>query len=317
MNRKCNILYLAVIIFAFNNACLNAENVKIATYNIEHFARMFDQHKLPRGERDMTEYYRDCEDIYEVARVINLPDFDPDIICIEEGPELAMLELFNKDYLNSKYAFVRVFDTNSNRDQTLAMLAKPGFVVKQIVQYCKDPDPADSSGTKWLFSRGPGFVQFQTPGGNQLCVGVTHIKSKYGDNPDMVKRRGRQMARIGAICASYIDSGLDYVAVLGDFNDSFGLDKNETKAGMDAIAQVLAASDRITCLTRPLQQQGDYTYHCQFKSPRYRSFLDHIFVSESLAKINSSIKVIKDPIADVASDHWPVLANFDFPESSK
>ena len=85
---------------------VQGEAVKVATYNIEYFSKMFDQQEIPWNDRDKTEFYRDREDIYEVASVINLTQFDADIICIQEGPTQEMLELFNKEFLDGKYSFV-------------------------------------------------------------------------------------------------------------------------------------------------------------------------------------------------------------------
>lgn len=307
-------IILLFFLIALPAADSSAETIKVATYNIENFSDMFDQHKLPSAQRDRTEYYRDCEDIYEVARVITLPDFSPDIICIQEAPDQETLEIFNNEYLKGHYQFVRVFKGNSTSQQNLAMLAKPGFNAESVDDYYKDTDPADSSGKKLLFSRGPAFVTFITPAHNRIIIGLTHIKSKAGDNAPMVLRRVRQITRLREICEHYIETNT-YVAVLGDFNDSFGKDNNEVKADTDALAEALAGKKLLRSLTRPLQEQGLYSYHCQLKPIRYRSFLDHIFVSIPLFQNTSATTVITDPIADVASDHWPVMATFELPEN--
>ena len=287
-----------------------ANTVRIAAYNIEHFGMMFDQHDVPWNDRDKTEYYRDLEDIYEVARVIKMDNFDPDIICIEEGPTQKNLELFNKKDLDGKYEFVKVFDGNSTRGQTLCMMAKKGFNPIKIDQYYEEIDPADPAGKERLFSRGPAFVTFETPCGAKICVGVTHIKSKYGDNPEMVKFRSRQTARLGEICQGYMDSGIDYVTVMGDFNDYFGMDENETKAGLDAVAQVNVDKKDLKCLTYDLQMMGKNSYHCMLKPAKYRSFLDHAFASKKLADAVVDVQLFNPPIADVASDHWPIMVTY-------
>ncbi|MBN2064716.1 MAG: endonuclease/exonuclease/phosphatase family protein [Sedimentisphaerales bacterium] len=309
--RACFLLLL----IALPAANSSAETIKVATYNIELFSDMFDQHKLPSSQRNRTEYFRDCEDIYEVARVITLPQFSPDILCIQEAPDQEALELFNKEYLKGYYQFVQVFKGNSTSRQHLAMMAKTGFKAESVDEYYKDKDPADSNNKKLLFSRGPAFVTFITPANNRIIIGLTHIKSKAGDNAPMVLRRTRQIARIREICENYIETK-PYVAVLGDFNDSFGKDNNEIKANTDALAEALAGKVLLRSLTKPLQEQGQYSYHCQLKPIRYRSFLDHIFVSIPLFQTTQNTTIITDPIADVASDHWPVMATFELPEEN-
>ena len=308
--KKLNLILLLVTIFSVN---LYGERVKVATYNVEHFMRMFDQQQMPERSRDMTEFYRDEEDQYEVARVISLPQMDPDIICIQECCDQEMLEAFNNEMLGGKYSFVKAFNGNSD-SQTLAMMAKKGFEPVKIDEYYQMKDAEYRDGTNPLFGRGPAFVKFKTPAGNMLWVGTTHPKSKSGDSVNIVKWRGRQVDALRSFCESYLEAGDKYVILQGDFNDSFGMDNNENKAGLDAVAQMLLGEQKMKCLTKKLQDQGINTYHCKIKPPKYRSFLDHIFVSQQLAGKVENVKVIDEPIAEVASDHFPVVVTYNLPE---
>ena len=309
--KKLNAIILLVL--TVFSVTLYGEQVKVATYNIEHMMKMFDQQQMPERSRDMTEFYRDEEDMYEVARVITLPQMDPDIICMQECCSQEMLEYFNKEFLDGKYSFVKVFNGNSD-SQTLAMMAKKGFEPVKIDEYYQMKDKGYRDGTSDLFGRGPAFVKFKTPKGNMLWVGTTHAKSKYNDSANMVKWRSRQVDTLREICEGYLDAGDSFVTIQGDFNDSFGMDKNETKAGKDAVAQLLLGKKKMRCLTKKLQDSGLNSYHCKIKPPTYRSFLDHVFVSEPLVDKVVSIKLIQDPIAEVASDHLPVVMTYNLPE---
>src|SRR5688500_15728296 len=73
-----------------------AETVTLATYNIEHFQDNFRAHelskKLPRDISDpvlkdllASEREGDDEDNWEVAQVITHPEFNPDVLVIQEG----------------------------------------------------------------------------------------------------------------------------------------------------------------------------------------------------------------------------------------
>ncbi len=98
--------------------------VRIATYNVEHMNKMFDQHLLPERSRERTEMWRDEEDQYEVAQVLKL--MDADIVGLQECCGREMLEAFNERWLGGMYEFVHVFPSNTE-GQWLGMLAKPGF----------------------------------------------------------------------------------------------------------------------------------------------------------------------------------------------
>ncbi len=304
---------ILIVILSLLTVNVYGEQVKVATYNVEHFMKMFDQQRMPERSREMTEFYRDEEDQYEVARVISLPEMDPDIICIQECCDQEMLELFNNEMLKGKYSFVKVFNGNSD-SQMLAMMAKKGFEPVKIDEYYQMKDAGYRDGTSDLFGRGPAFVKFETPGGNMLWVGTTHAKSKYNDSANIVKWRARQVDTLREICEKYIEQGDIYVCLQGDFNDSFGKDKNEEKAGIDAVARALEGKHLLKCATKKLQDSGKNSYHCKIKPPTYRSFLDHVFMSEKLSDRLETIRLIEDPIAEVASDHLPVVMTYNLPD---
>ena len=121
---------LSIVLFflgcPFIQGIAAAEKVVVATWNIEQMMMMFDQELMPERSRDKTEYFRDEEDLYEVARTMDLPRLNADIIVIQEGPTQAMLELFNKQWLKGKYEYVKVFTSNTE-GQYLGVMAKAGF----------------------------------------------------------------------------------------------------------------------------------------------------------------------------------------------
>jgi endonuclease/exonuclease/phosphatase family metal-dependent hydrolase len=297
--------------------------VRIATYNVEHMNKMFDQHLLPERSRERTEMWRDEEDQYEVAQVLKL--MDADIVGLQECCGREMLEAFNERWLGGMYEFVHVFPSNTE-GQWLGMLAKPGFTPVEVREaYLKDVDPVRDpalAGAKkhygiaednLLFSRGPGFVKFATPGGDEVWVGVTHVKSKYGNNEAVTKWRIRELERTRAICGELAVAGPEHVVMLGDFNDDFGKDRHEEALGRDAVATMVQGEGRekLVCLSQSLAEADPKlaTYHCELKPPTYRSFIDHIFVTPSAAEVAENTRVVRPPVAAVASDHYPVVTD--------
>ncbi len=305
--------------------------LRVATYNVEHFMRMFDQALMPERSRDRTEYFRDDEDLYEVARTMRLDALRADVIAIQECCSQEMLERFNRERLDGAYEFVKVFPSNVD-GQYLGMLARAGLRVLEMREhYHLEPDPVDDPAIRGikeraglaeknlLFSRGPAFVKFRAEGGPTFWVGVTHVKSKYGDSEAVAKWRIREVRRTRDICLELLaDSDTDLLLMCGDFNDDFGMDRNEKQAGADAVGAMLEpkGSVRLTCLTRPLAQKDPRlaTYHCELKPPKYRSFIDHIFASRAAARIVERKYVVDDAIAAVASDHYPVVAVLRLPK---
>ena len=124
--------------------------------------------------------------------------------------------------------------------------------------------------------------------------------------------------RTREICEQLIKTGpTRNLLILGDFNDSYGTDNYEKSLGRDAIAVMSEGkgTEQLTWLTLPMVQENPdlATYHCEIKPKRYRSFLDHAFASSSLAEAMTSISVIDESIAYVASDHLPVICVFKLP----
>ena len=166
-----------------------AEEIKVATYNVEVWADSFKAHaastqpiaKDPAGAELLRILARENnEDNWEVAQMILDKNFDPDILMIQEGPDQADLRYFNRRWMNEAYETVQVLPSNTDRHQNLCVLMKKGFkILARKDQYHNEPDPsgANARGAR-LFARGPVFLLVQTPGGKKFWLGTTHQKSK-------------------------------------------------------------------------------------------------------------------------------------------
>src|SRR5439155_13874166 len=187
---------------------LRAEEITLATYNVELFDHHFMAHhastqpiaKDPAAKEILEELRKkNDEDNWETAQVILDPKFNPDILVVEEACDQDDLRFFNRRWLNDAYETAITFPTNTDRHQNLDLLMKKDFkILERRDQYYLEPDPAGGNvrGNR-LFARGPAFVKVQTPGGYVLWVGVTHMKSKNygadaastGSEADVRKRR--------------------------------------------------------------------------------------------------------------------------------
>jgi hypothetical protein len=330
-NVMLTILFLVSnFVIAADEVSSSKEAVRIGTWNIEHFMKMFDQDRMPERSRNTVELYADEEDQYEVAVTIRSESFEPDILVIQECCDQEMLEHFCKKWFPGKYAFIKVFDSNV-AGQNIGVLAKQGFEPLRTEHFVNDRDPMTDTSIRsakegadlWeknlLFSRGPGFVLFQTPKGNKLWVGSTHSKSKSGNNKAVTQWRIREYERTRQICGELIQkSGVKKLVILGDFNDDFGMDSYETSLGQDAIETMISChsgDEELICMDKAIwgDDPDAASYHCQIKPKKYRSFLDHIFASPELAAKVKETAMITESIAYAASDHLPLLIVFELP----
>jgi endonuclease/exonuclease/phosphatase family metal-dependent hydrolase len=316
---------LAILLFTGVYAAYS-ETLRVATYNIEHFMRMFDQQKMPERSRNMTEFYSDEEDAYEVAAVIKSQDFDADIIAIQECCDQEMLELFVKKWLGGEYEYAKVSYGNTD-GQYLGFIVRKSWRVKDFREYIDIKDPVSDNSLRsfkdregheffdFLFSRGPAFVLVESPGGTSFWVGCTHVKSKYGNNEAVTRWRLREIDKTRQICSELLAEGkTDKLVILGDFNDTIGMDKYENIVGADVVLRMTGGrgAEELKILTRKLSDSGKASYHCEFKPRYYRGFLDHVFASPAMAECFESAVMVESPVAAVASDHYPVVCEFDF-----
>jgi endonuclease/exonuclease/phosphatase family metal-dependent hydrolase len=298
-----------------------AETVTLATYNIEHFEGHFRAHRLTqegkgRGDTDplikemlQEERRQNDEDNWEVAQVINDERFSPDVLVIQEGCTQSNLEYFNKRWLQGAYATALVFPSNTDREQHLGMLLKPGFkVVERRDQYRQEKDTVPNEYGDRLFARGPAFCLVETPGGYRFWVGVTHQKSKSDNDVTVTAWRNREAARTHEIMRELQRQGPDDVILLGDMNDELGPDEFERDpaSGGDTIATLVGpAEHEFVLVTKALAESGAESFG-GYWNPKFRSFIDHVVATPGMKDQVEDVGVFRAPLAGVASDHFPV-----------
>lgn len=333
-------LLLSALLLAGCASSALAEDVKIATYNIEHWAERFDGRQVRAMAKKLTPATEADKALLEevidqkvknndklnwaAAEVIRA--MDPDIMVFQEGCNQEDLNYFGNRWLQNAYETLKVFPSNTGaREQNIGVIAKPGFkVLKVMDQYHKEKDPVDkgnfatgdrngeAGSQNLLFARGPAFVLFESPGGHQFWVGVNHQKSKSGNSLDVTKWRNREASRIHEIIKELEKSGPADVIFGGDLNDELGQQEYEGQAGGDSIALIQGPpADGVVMATRKLAEANAVSFGGYFNT-RYRSMIDHFFVTKSLADKFSDVKIVKDGLAPIASDHYPVIMTVKF-----
>jgi endonuclease/exonuclease/phosphatase family metal-dependent hydrolase len=309
-------LRVSVALFAcFVALIARAQTITCATYNIENFHTHFLPSQLatrPSNEKPDADTMREIrsladEDLWEISQVILDPGFNPDIMVIEECCDQNELEKFNHQWLKDAYATVIVFPGNSERHQSVAMMLKKDFkVVEKKDQYYLEKDTAQNERGDRLFARGPGFCLVETPSGYRFWVGVTHQKSKSGNNVEITQWRNREAKRTHQIMLELQKQGPADVMLMGDMNDEFGYQEFELEGGGDVIANLVGPKeDGIILATKPLIDSGEISYGGYWR-PEHRSLIDQILLTPSMKDRIGEVKVFKGQFTPVASDHYPV-----------
>lgn len=309
----------------------SAEEVKIVTYNVERWAERFDSRqvrawarKQPQSEelKQLVDTHVRRNDRLNWAVATVIQKMDPDILVFQEGCNQEDLNYFGQRWLQDTYPTMRVFPSNTGREQHIGLIAKPGFkVLKVMDQYHKEKNPQpvagaagddDGAGGDLLFARGPAFALMQSPGGRQFWVGVNHHKSKSGNSVAVARWRNREAVRAREIIKELEKAGPADVVYGGDLNDEIGMQEFEQQAGGDSIALMVGPpQDGLVLATAKLADANAVSFGGYF-SDRYRSFIDHFFVTKSLKDKIVDVKIINDGLAPIASDHYPVMLTLKF-----
>jgi endonuclease/exonuclease/phosphatase family metal-dependent hydrolase len=305
----------------FTVACAaGAETITVATYNIEHFEHHFLGFKLGKMKEakqpgpfqeavDALKHSNDKEN-FAVARVITHKAFNPDVLVIEEGCTQANLEYFNKRWLQNAYETVVQFPSNTDQEQHLCMLLKPGFkILQRHDEYRLEKDTVANERGDKLVARGPVFCLVQTPAGYKFWIGVTHQKSKRGNNLEVTQWRNREAVRTHQIMLALQKQGPTDVMLLGDMNDELGEDEEERQpnSGGDSITNLVGpASDQFVLATEQLAK-GHQDSFGGYWNPKFRGFIDHAIVTPSMKDQIQKVEVFYGSVAPVASDHFPVF----------
>jgi endonuclease/exonuclease/phosphatase family metal-dependent hydrolase len=291
-------------------------SVRVVSYNIENFRENFNAFQLEKKYRgtgqpdDIWELIRrerreDREENLEVARVILA--MQPDVLALQESAGERDLAYFNKTFLDGYFETIVELPTNTDREQHLTVLLRPGFEVVRQESIADTPDVDDvNDRTDKLFARGPGFLLIRTPGGEEFWLGNTHQKSKGGNSEAVTRWRNAEAKTTVEAMLRLAEQDPD-VLMVGDMNDELGVGEFETEAGGgDAMRHF---DEGVVLLTKPLIAEGGVTYKGYGGTGR-ASLIDHASATQALAERVTNVEIFVSPMTEVASDHLPVIVDF-------
>jgi endonuclease/exonuclease/phosphatase family metal-dependent hydrolase len=152
------------------------------------------------------------------ARIIGL--LNPDVLCVVEAEDRIGLKRFNEDVLAKVEAkpfdHVMLIDGNDDRGIDVGIMTRAGYDITRMRSHVDD---TDEKGT--IFDRDCAEYEVTTAQGAALLLLVNHFKSKgYGSFAESAAKRLRQAERVRQIYDERIAEGYEYIAVIGDLNET-------------------------------------------------------------------------------------------------
>jgi endonuclease/exonuclease/phosphatase family metal-dependent hydrolase len=147
-------------------------------------------------------------------------DVNADVLAVIEAEDRIALERFSEAVLlgvgGQPYRHVMVIDGNDERGIDVGLLTRDGYPITMIRSHIDDEDAQGE-----IFSRDCPEYHIRTPSGQDLWVLVNHFKSKgFGSQTTSNQKRIRQARRVRALYEALLEQGAQYVAVVGDLNDT-------------------------------------------------------------------------------------------------
>jgi endonuclease/exonuclease/phosphatase family metal-dependent hydrolase len=163
----------------------------------------------------------DEEAMRNTARVID--ELRADVLGVVEAESRPALSGFNRTLIGAvggtPFDHVMLIDGNDDRGIDVGLMTRRAFPIRGMRSHVDDRDAAG----KTVFSRDCAEYLISTPSGATVLVMVNHFKSKgFGSTAASNAKRQAQAARVAAIYEERLAEGIDFVAVIGDFNDTPG-----------------------------------------------------------------------------------------------
>jgi endonuclease/exonuclease/phosphatase family metal-dependent hydrolase len=171
------------------------------------------------GSLELREEPIDEDAMRNTARVMN--DLQADILGIIEAEHRPGLGMFNAKILKAiggvPFHHIMLIDGNDDRGIDVGILTRKGYPIGTLRSHVDDRLPDGTT----IFSRDCPEFTVTTPSDNQIIVMVNHFKSKgHGSQSSSNARRKAQAERVREIYERLAANGCDYVAVVGDLNDT-------------------------------------------------------------------------------------------------
>lgn len=205
------------------------------------------------------------------ARVVR--DLAADVIALIEVENRRALNQFSSKLLPSvngrPFDEAMLIDGNDERGIDVGIMARGAYKIGWMRSHADD---IDLRGRR-IFSRDCPEYSVWTPSGNVVWVLINHLKSKgYGSKEAADARRWQQAEAVRQIYARLQSEGAQYVAVVGDLNDT---PESET------LAPLIRETDLRDVSTHPRYKTDGYAG--TFGRGSARDKLDYILLSPLLS----------------------------------
>lgn len=151
------------------------------------------------------------------ARVIK--DVNADILAVIEAEDRIALTRFNEQLLKpigADYSEIMLIDGNDERGIDVGLLTKSDIRITSVVSHINDKQNDTT-----IFSRDCPEYTVQINNSTSLLILVNHFKSKgYGTQKTSDEKRKLQAHRVREIYDERREEGINFIAVVGDFNDT-------------------------------------------------------------------------------------------------
>jgi endonuclease/exonuclease/phosphatase family metal-dependent hydrolase len=199
-------------------------------------------------------------------------DINADILSIVECEGRAALLQFSQKLLPSvsgtPYAEAMLIDGNDTRGIDVGLMTRHDYKIGWMRSHVDDVGPSGGH----VFSRDCVEAGIWTPGGQTVWVLVNHFKSRgFGVTAASDARRWIQAETVRTIYERLKKEGADYIAVMGDFNDS---------PDSDTLAPLLRDTELKDAATHPKFDDGGRPG--TFKDGHATDKLDYILLSPKM-----------------------------------
>mgnify|MGYP002640649153 CR=1 FL=1 len=269
-----------------------SEGVRLMTWNLENF---FDELDDPYSNDQVTN-----PSFIAPHRMQRISDgihaINPDVLCVEEVENRAILEKFNRDYLSDLNYEVVLFEGNDGRGIDVGVLTR--LPINSVTSY-RHLKFKDTEGRDQYFRRD--LLRVSIGGKLNADAYVVHFKSQHGGaNSDVIRTSEAHAA--ASIIAEEMKKDSGYRGfITGDFNEV--IEESTMQEFLNiGLVDSCAGTEKVTYNQKP-----------------YLSRIDFMLFTPALAKDVLASEVV-DSIQGInmecCSDHNPVTAELSADKAS-
>lgn len=281
----CTLFLLFLLLFS----AAASEKLKIMTWNLKN---CFDTIDDP-DKSDTVVSQKEYEDkITMLSGVIK--KYNPDIAGFSEVENITVLKNIAT---KSNYEYYYLIEGNDPRGIDV------GVISNIALEYRSNKDlPVPYKGnSKYKFSRDCTVSSFATESGKKIYILTTHLKSGYMDDGKSEMKRIAQSKGILDIVASIYEKEKiePFVVINGDLNtERYTEPLNIIEKAGFVIMNYSKSPDKL------------YTYSYRKEKKNFDYIIINKFFDKSLK--NKKIYSVNDDFIKNMSDHYPVIAEFEF-----